>query len=239
MTAAAHLAPPAKGAPARFDRGSQHRRAMLAKIHVAKKELAMDDDDYRQILFEESGKRSAADLNDVQLGRVLERFKGIGFKPKLGSKRAPAAQHPVARKARAMWISLYYLAVVKNSSEEALEAFAKNQLGCERLKWARQSHGYKLIEALKAMAVRYDWPQHDKRTGKPLDVLSLQRGLCDAIVERLKKRGEIPIDATLAETAFRLCGVEDAGDLLWSAEQYAELAEKLGRKLRATFRAEQ
>ena len=33
--------------PARFDRASQHRRGLIAKIHVARKQLAISEDDYR------------------------------------------------------------------------------------------------------------------------------------------------------------------------------------------------
>ena len=58
-----------------------------------------------------------------------------------------------------MWISLYNLGAVRNPSEEALEAFATRQLRVERLQWANQSHCYKLIEALKAMAERAGWHQ--------------------------------------------------------------------------------
>jgi phage gp16-like protein len=81
---------------------------MLAKIHVAKKQLAMDEDDYRQLLFEQTGHGSAGDCTDAQLARVIERMKAIGFRPlpRAGKK---AATHPMARKARALWISLHHL----------------------------------------------------------------------------------------------------------------------------------
>ena len=40
-----------KARPATFDRSQQARRSMLGKIHIAKKQLAMDEDDYRQARF--------------------------------------------------------------------------------------------------------------------------------------------------------------------------------------------
>ena len=89
--------------PATFDRTQQHRRSMLGKIHIAKKQLAMDDDDYRQLLFEETGLASASKCSEAQLTRVIDRLKGLGFKP-LPKAGAKAAQHPMARKARALWI---------------------------------------------------------------------------------------------------------------------------------------
>ena len=144
--------------PATFDRSAQSRRSMLAKIHIARKQLAMDEDDYRQLLFEETGHASAGDCSEAQLSRVIERLKKLGFKPlpKAGKK---AATHPMARKARALWISLHHLNVVQNPAEEALEAFARRQLGCTKLNWANQREAYKLIEALKAMALRHGWRQ--------------------------------------------------------------------------------
>ena len=39
----------------------------------------MDEDDYRQLLFEVTGHGSAADCSDGQLSRVIERLKEKGF----------------------------------------------------------------------------------------------------------------------------------------------------------------
>lgn len=217
--------------PAKFAQSSQHRRSMLAKIHVAKKQLALAEDDYRQILLDEAGVGSAADASEAGLKAVLRRFEGLGFKP-LPKKGTPgAAQHPVARKARALWISLYHLGVIENRSEKALEAFAKRQLGCERLVWADQSQGHRLIEALKAMATRGGWELHD-HAGRPLGVRELQRSLCEAIVAKLKELGEIPADWSLDLAAWRLCGIETGAEGPTGAEGYTALATVLGAKLR-------
>ncbi|MFA6219614.1 MAG: regulatory protein GemA [Erythrobacter sp.] len=222
-----------RAVPAQFP-ANPHRRVMLAKIHVAKKYLCLDEDDYRQILLEESGRTSAADCTDAELERVLKRFEALGFKPLpkagAGLGRRPA-QHPVARKARAMWISLYHLGAVESASEKALEAFAKRQLKCERLVWADQRQGYKLIEALKAMAARHGWDQVDAN-GNAWTVLKLKERLCEAIVVKLKAAGEIPQDWTLDIAAFRLCGIEIGAEGPVTAEGYDAIAHALGKKLR-------
>jgi phage gp16-like protein len=157
-------------------------RGAVAKVKIAAKELALDDGTYRAILERLTGKRSAADCSDAELGRVLDEFKAKGWKPRqaggvcmstnkhpdqtanLALRSAPrpatsAAAHPLARKARALWLSLYQLGVVRDPSEPALEAFAKRQLGVDRLHWAVASEGNSLIEALKAMAERAGWSQ--------------------------------------------------------------------------------
>lgn len=218
--------------PARFDRATSHRRAMLAKIHVARAQLRLAEDDYRQILLEETGKRSAADCSEEALARVIARLKRLGWQPlpKGGPAQRPA-QHPVARKARALWLSLYHLGAVRSGEESALEAFARRQLGCARLVWANQRQGYRLIEALKAMAEKHGWAQTDGK-GNNLPPRALKEGLCQAILAKLKQAGEIPQHWHLDEAAFRLCGIELGADGPVSAEGYDTLAAALGRKLR-------
>ncbi len=218
---------------AQFDRATQNRRAMLAKIQIARKDLAMDEDDYRQIVFDKTGRTSLKEASDRDLHNVLEVMKAKGFKPVPKIRRGSPAEHPMATKARALWISLHHLCVVRNPSEEALEAFAQRQIGCDRLVWARQSDAFKLIEALKDMAIRNGWKQHNPATQKPLDPLGLQIGLCGAILTKLKDAGHVPANWELHDAAGKLCGFQHAGDGPWSIEDYASLAASTGRKLRA------
>jgi len=218
---------------AKFDRSASHRRAMLAKIHLAKKSLQLDEDDYRNILMQETGRSSAGDCTEAELDRVLGRMQALGFKPlpKAGGSTRPA-QHPMARKARALWISLYHLGVVRSPKEGALEAFAKRQLGCERLVWAKQSDGYKLIEALKDMAAKAGWPQVDAN-GNAWTVMRLKENLCEAILLKLKAAGVARPDWNLNVAAFRLCGIEPGADGPVTAEGYDRIAYALGKQLRA------
>jgi phage gp16-like protein len=220
-------------APARFDRSASHRRAMLAKIHVAKNQLQLADDDYRQILLDAAGRTSAGDCTEAELERVLKRLSDIGFKPiSKNAQSTRPAQHPVARKARALWISLYHLGAVESPNEKALESFAKRQLKCERLVWADQSQGFKLIEALKAMALRHGWAQVD-RHGHAWTVMRLKENLCLAILDKLKAGGIVPEGWTLNDAAFRLCGIEPGATGPVTSEGYDAIASALGKKLRA------
>ncbi|NCP19044.1 MAG: regulatory protein GemA [Erythrobacter sp.] len=210
---------------------SSHRRSMIAKIHVARKQINLEEDDYRQMLFDVAGKDSAADCTEPELEAVIERLKSRGFTPFPARGGNKAARHKVARKARALWISLYQLGAVRNPSEEALEAFAKRQLGCERLNWAKQSDGYRLIEALKQMAEREGWHQRGPR-GEKLSVRQLQKGLCEAILTKLQDKGLAGSGWTLEQTAFRLLGEELDLLLVTSPEVWVNLAAQLGRVLR-------
>jgi len=55
-------------------------RANLAKIHIAKKDLGLDDDVYRDILYVQFKKRSSRDLSDLQCTRLLQHFESLGWK---------------------------------------------------------------------------------------------------------------------------------------------------------------
>jgi hypothetical protein len=163
-------------------------------------------------------------------------MEGLGYKPlpKNGQRRA---NHPMARKARALWISLHQLGVVKNPSEQALEGFAKRQLKCENLVWANQGHAYKLIEALKVMAKRNGWHQTDAN-GRKLPPITLQHHLCEVIVGKLKQADAVPADWSIDVAAKLLCGIDTAQEAPFSAETYARLAAQLGKKLRELVKPE-
>ena len=172
-------------------------RAMLAKVQIGRKELGLHDDDYRATLERLTGKTSAKDLSERQLNAVLVEFKRRGWKPKTvtGGKSKSTergtvigtADSPAAKKARALWLSLWHLGVIRESSEQALEAFAKRQIGCDRLLWADQQQMFKLIEALKKMAERNGWSQDLSGFAPRQHVLVLKRRLINAQCEKLNK----------------------------------------------------
>jgi phage gp16-like protein len=209
-----------------------HRRAMIAKIHVAKKTLGMVEDDYREVLLDVTGETSLTDCSDAQLNAVIERMKALGFTPMPGKAKGNvgqrAADHPMARKARALWISLYQLGAVRNPSEKALEAFAKRQLKAEKLQWANQSQGFKLIEALKDIGLKNGWDA----SGASVPIL--QRRLCEAILKKLVERDAANRDWSLADAAYRLTGERVSGMHAFTSEEYTRLAAALGTKLRET-----
>ena len=156
---------------------SPERRALNGKVHIAKKALGLEDEDYRAILSNRYGRMSSADLSDTQLVDLVEHFKSLGFKPQ---KKAPAkagprrqAQGAEHRKIRALWLSLYNLGIVDDPSETALAAFAKRvsggkAKGVDALQWVHGENSLKTIEALKSWAARegrVHWVQYKDRAG--------------------------------------------------------------------------
>lgn len=64
-------------------------KVILSKIHVAKSQLAMDDETYRAMLSSVAGVSSAKDLTPETAERVLRHFERCGFQPKQMPHRAP------------------------------------------------------------------------------------------------------------------------------------------------------
>ena len=197
------------------------RRALMAKVHLAKKELGLDQDDfvYRKILQDVTGCASSADCTIAQLEDLVAHFRTKGFVPKTvaGGRQGAArpagqrrADHPVAKKARALWISLHQLGVVENASEQALEAFAKRQLGVERMQWMDQGLGSKLIDALKDWAKREGWSQDLGGIEKKLQIRILKVRLAWAQANRLGEKfsaasmSDAALDEAIAAYATRI-----------------------------------
>ncbi len=228
-------------APARFAPGPR-RRSLIAKVHIAPKQLGLDEDSYRAVMHRVTGRISAADCDVAQLEALVQEFTRLGFrataKPVPGKRGTARADHPLARKARAMWISLGLLCAVRETSEPALEAFARRQMGCERFQWANQSQGDRLVEGLKAMAERHGWEQSLAGLAKVHHVHALKGRLCEAILFKLKRAGLAPSHWALGKAAWELCRLGDPDQARFETEEYDRIAHGLGKLLRRKGGAE-
>lgn len=202
---------------------SAQRRGLLAQIHIARKALAMQDDDYRAVLERVTGHASAKDCSDNQLLATIAEFERLGFRPNSGSRRRrDVGGGLTVRKARAMWISLYQLGAIADGSDAALEAFGRRQLRVDRLRWANEREGFRLIEALKAMGERHGWDQRvSSRLPSAQRVRLLKDRLIDAQIARLAKAGVI-VTGPLAG---------DRSD--WSDKRLESAAAELANRIRA------
>lgn len=142
---------------------------MLAKIHIARKDLAMEEDSYRDLLERITKKRSAAKLRQAQLHDVIEEFERLGWKAKkTGPKRAGKrrlAEGDQAAKIRALWMNLYHLAEIRDPSEDALAAFVARVTGVEALQWLDERQADKAIKALRGWLTRigFGFPVAERR----------------------------------------------------------------------------
>lgn len=133
------------------------RNAMIGKIHVAKKQLAMADDSYRAMLKRITGRDSSKGLSPSQLSDVLKEFERLGFKAN-GGKRSghrPKADSAQAGMIRALWLDLYHLGALTDPSEEALARFAgRTCKGLRALQWMNTSQADAIIRALRGWLQR-------------------------------------------------------------------------------------
>ena len=127
-------------------------RSDLAKIHIAKKELGLTDEAYRDIMRERFGKDSAAKLTGSQAFHLINHFKSLGWRPKYQHKLPGVYSKPTDaqdRKIIAMWMSLHKAGIIKNRSDRALQAFVKRMTKKDNLRWCTTADKNIIIEALK------------------------------------------------------------------------------------------
>ncbi|ENX20171.1 hypothetical protein F892_03094 [Acinetobacter vivianii] len=63
------------------------RKSRIAAIHMGKNKLGLDEETYRDLLEQVAGKRSAKDMTDDELVKVLKHMETLGFsKPEFGQK---------------------------------------------------------------------------------------------------------------------------------------------------------
>lgn len=135
------------------------RAAKIRMIQVAKRQLGLDEDTYRAaIALAVPGKTSSSDCTVGQLDRIIDHLKKKGFKPKKPAGAPPRPERRTldtsveASKARAVWLLLVEIGVVRDASEAALNAYVKRQAGVDDLRWVKNMEP--VIEGLKAWAAR-------------------------------------------------------------------------------------
>ena len=123
----------------------QKRKGLIAKIHVAKAQLNMEDDVYRQFLRETTGQSSCRDLDLLQLQRVIAKMERLGFKPtrkNIGTK--PLHKTDVS----AMMNKLTALLATSGKSWAYADGMARHMFGKEQVNQLDAMSLRKLIAAL-------------------------------------------------------------------------------------------
>lgn len=113
-----------------------NRKGVLAQIHIARKELALDEDTYRQMIATVTGgKRSCSDCNVAELHKIVQHMKERGFnaKPRKRVAQYPGTPHNLNSKPMLQKIEAL-LAELKAPWSYA-DAIAKRQFGIQRVAW--------------------------------------------------------------------------------------------------------
>jgi hypothetical protein len=131
------------------------RRAMIAKIHIAKAQLALTEDSYRAVLRRVTGLDSAGAMRADQLDAVLREFARLGWKPK-PARRLSAK--PQLRMIHAVWKDIVALG---GADAGGLRAFVRRQTrtedhpdGIDHPDFLDTAMATRVLEGLKAWRAR-------------------------------------------------------------------------------------
>jgi phage gp16-like protein len=126
----------------------------LALLHVAKKQLAMTDDDWRAMLSRAAGYDSSADLDDIGFERVMLELRRLGFKS-TSAKRSYGHRPGFATPAqiatmRTIWKEWHG----DDPDERALNAWLTRFHHVSALRFVTREKANAVLVALKAMLAR-------------------------------------------------------------------------------------
>lgn len=93
-------------------------------INIAKNELALDEDTYRDLLFRVTGETSLRAMNGGQKDAVLTELKSKGFRPRRGGKRKAAPRADV-RYCHVLWRLLHEEGHARVSGAKGLNYFVR------------------------------------------------------------------------------------------------------------------
>ncbi|MDZ4241997.1 MAG: phage protein GemA/Gp16 family protein [Candidatus Omnitrophota bacterium] len=110
------------------------RRALLAKVHIGKKELGLTDDQYGAMLTAFKVE-SARDLSIPQLENLVKLMKHHGFKPTRRRRLAKGSGNP--DQAEALRRRCVELAKTLENGEKRLMGLSEKICGTSALAWCR------------------------------------------------------------------------------------------------------
>lgn len=131
------------------------RNSLIAKIHIAKKDMGLDDELYRSIIKQAVNKDSAKACTDKQLVKVLEFMETKGWKnpSKQKFRKAPDG---LKKKIYALWGVLQNAGAVQSRDKTALDAYAKKYTQVDCVQWLDNEQANKIIEMLKQWIARIE-----------------------------------------------------------------------------------
>jgi len=136
-------------------------KKLVQLIHIAKTQLGLDDETYRAVLEQVTGKTSTTQMTNPQKQAVLDRLKQSGFKVNPVAKTGvqQLADDEQSKLIRHLWLSLHTAGHVKNPSEQALAAFVERQTGVSALQFLSSDSADKVINRLRNWCKRVGIPR--------------------------------------------------------------------------------
>ena len=122
------------------------KKILMAKIHIGKKDLHLDDDTYRDVLWRVTGKRSCKDMTIAQLQDVVKDMENSGFKPKATPKHGKKPS--VIGKREPLMGKIHAMLTDMGLHWNYAHGMADSMFKIKRLQWLNDSQLYKLTQAL-------------------------------------------------------------------------------------------
>jgi len=119
------------------DRIQRQRRGLLAKVHIAIKELGISDDDYRGILMREFRVGSAAALSIMELQYLVAYFEEKGWEAQGGNRKSKIENRK--SQCEALQGRAREIATEMEDGERRLHGLCKKLCGVDRLEWCRDA----------------------------------------------------------------------------------------------------
>ena len=124
-------------------------RKQIALIHVAKKQLGLNEDDYRAAVQTYGGAGSSKDLSRFGFKNLMKHLEKCGFKSTGESSRPGMATPAQLRKITAAWFSLEGRYFDKGAGWPALRGFLKKRFGVDHTRFLTFKKAHQVIEAIK------------------------------------------------------------------------------------------
>ena len=122
------------------------KKILMAKIHIGKKDLGLDDGTYRDVLWRVTGKRSCKDMTIAQLQDVVKDMEKSGFKPKAAPKHGKKPS--VVGKREPLMGKIHAMLTDMELHWNYAHGMADSMFKIKRLQWLNDSQLYKLTQAL-------------------------------------------------------------------------------------------
>mgnify|MGYP000147362375 FL=1 len=128
------------------------RKTAIQIIHIAKSQLGLDDDTYRQMLNSTTCKNSCSKMNLTELQQVLDHLKNKGFKSKASRQHGQRPNPGQNRKA--LMGKVEALLTDSGLHWNYAHAMAQRMFKVEKVDWLEPDQLHKLVGALAINARR-------------------------------------------------------------------------------------
>ncbi|MBA4709553.1 gp16 family protein [Aquitalea aquatica] len=129
------------------------RQALIAKLHIARQQLAMHDADYRSLLARiVPGCSSSTQLDQPQLVQVLAEMQRLGFVPRPGLRHGKRPQPSAGR--QALMGKIAALLAEAGRPWPYVDAMARRMFQIDKVDWLDTQQLHKLVAALMIDARR-------------------------------------------------------------------------------------